>query len=319
MRGISRRIFLKILIALFCLNVLAWITVYDLNSRQVLEVNFFNVGQGDAIFIQTPQGHQILIDGGPGLTILEKLSKEMPFWDRSIDLIILTHPEHDHMAGLLQVLKDYKVENVLWTGVVRHTAEYNEWKRLIKEEKAKIYIAKSGQKIVFHGSNQCNLEKSEPCDYLSIFSPFESLEGQEIKKSNDTSIVAKLTFGENSFLFTGDAGKSVEYKLAHKNVPLKSDVLKVGHHGSKTSSGESFIKMVSPKIAVISVGGNNEVRGRNCDNKKRNKYGHPNCEVLAAFKKFGIKVLRTDILGDIKIFSDGKKIRTKTQYSVSDF
>ena len=122
----SKKIILVIFGILIGLNILAWLAVYDLSKSQFLEVNFFDVGQGDSIFIETPQRHQILIDGGPDETILEKLGREMPFWDRTIDLIILTHPEHDHLAGLIEVLKRYKVENILWTGVSRTTSEYKE-------------------------------------------------------------------------------------------------------------------------------------------------------------------------------------------------
>ena len=140
----------KILIILAVLlgsNVFAWLIVFDLSRPEVLEVSFFDVGQGDAAFIETPQGHQILIDGGPSSIILEKLAQEMPFWDRTIDLIILSHPEKDHLAGLIEVLKRYKVENILWTGVVRETAEFEEWQELIKEEGAKIFIAEFGLRI----------------------------------------------------------------------------------------------------------------------------------------------------------------------------
>ena len=111
-----------ILGVLFGLNVLAWVAVYDLSQSQLLEIVFFDVGQGDAIFIETPQGHQILIDGGPDSTVLERLGDEVPFWDRTIDLIILTHPEQDHVSGLIDVLKRYKVENILWTGVLKDTS-----------------------------------------------------------------------------------------------------------------------------------------------------------------------------------------------------
>ncbi|GAH68719.1 unnamed protein product, partial [marine sediment metagenome] len=229
-----------ILSFLFLLNILAWLAVYDLNKPQLLEVNFFDVGQGEAIFIETPSRHQILIDGGPSSVVLEKLAESLPFWDRTIDLIILTHPEHDHLAGLIEVLKRYKVENILWTGVVRDTAEYKEWVKLIKNEGAEIKIAQAGQKI--------NLSTYEVDRYMEVLYPFENLEGQEFKNSNNTSIVAKLIFGTppthhppasrvpTSFLFTGDAYKSVEKKLMDKKTDLASDVLKVGHHGSKTSN-----------------------------------------------------------------------------------
>lgn len=131
----SKKIFI-FLGALLILNVLAWSVVFDLSQQKFLEVDFFDVGQGDAIFIETPKGQQILIDGGPDSKILEKLGKEIPFWDRDIDLIILSHPEADHLLGLLEVLEKYKVENILWTGIKRNTSEYEEWQRLIKEEGA---------------------------------------------------------------------------------------------------------------------------------------------------------------------------------------
>ena len=287
----NRKFLFLILGFLVFSNLIAWIIVFDLGKVRFLEVIFFDVGQGDAIFIETPSYHQILIDGGPDSTILEKLSKEMPFWDRSIDLIILTHPERDHLTGLIEVLEKYKVENILWTGIVRDTAEYKEWKKLIEEEKAEIFIAKAGQKIF------CLTWQIKQCD-LEILQPFESLEGKEFKDSNNTSIISKLVFGKNSFLFTGDAYKDVEGKLINKEAEIDSDVLKVAHHGSKTSSSEEFIKAVSPEIAVISAG-------------RENKYGHPNQEVLELLEKYGIRVLRTDKDGDIKIFSDGKEIKIR--------
>jgi len=282
---------LGILIALICFNILAWIAVYDFSQLPFLKVIFFAVGQGDAGFIETPQRHQILIDGGPGSVILEKLGKSMPFYDRTIDLIILTHPEFDHLSGFNEVLKKYKVSNILWTGIVRDTAEYKEWKKLIEEEKAEIFIAKAGQKILW---------ESETNNYMEVLYPFENLEGKVFEDSNNTSIISKLVFGKNSFLFTGDAYKNVEGELINKKAEIDSDVLKVSHHGSKTSSSEEFIKSVSPQIAVISAG-------------IGNKYGHPHQEVLELLEKYDIKILRTDKDSDIKIISDGKN------YAISSF
>ncbi|MDO8601292.1 MAG: ComEC/Rec2 family competence protein [bacterium] len=275
-----------ILAVLFLANLFAFAAVYDLNQSKFLEVNFFDVGQGDSIFIETPYRDQILIDGGPDATILEKLRKEMPFWDRTIDLIILTHPEKDHLTGLLDVLKRYQVENILWTGVVRDTAEYKEWEKLIKEEGARIIIAKSGENFSF--SDKLS---------LLVLSPSEILEGKVFKDSNDTSIVAKLTFGDNSFLFTGDISKSVEKKLllGSTEQQLKAEVLKVAHHGSKTSTSKEFAETVSPEIAVIQAG-------------KDNSYGHPRQETLDTLAEYGIKILRTDLDGDIKIISNGSNI-----------
>jgi competence protein ComEC len=278
----NEKFVLFILGFLFLANFFAWIVVFDLKSHKFLEVNFFDVGQGDAIFIETPTRHQILIDGGPSPKIIEKLAREIPFWDRSIDLIILTHPEKDHITGLLEVLKRYKVENILWTGIVRGIPEYREWLNLIEKEKANVKIAKAGQKIF---CKNCQWE-------IEIFYPFESLEGEEFEDSNNTSIVSKLIFENSSFLFTGDIYKDVEESLTLTPFDLNSNVLKVAHHGSKTSSSQKFLEKVSPEIAVISVG--------------ENKYGHPNKEVLEILEKYGIKTLRTDLDGDIKIESDGR-------------
>jgi len=296
----ARNFVLSVLVVLASLNILAWIAVFDLAKPQFLEVNFFDIGQGDAIFIVSPKRQQILIDGGPDSKILEKLGKKMPFYDRSIDLVILTHPERDHLAGLIEVLKKYKVENILWTGIKRDSAEFKEWENLIKDEKAKIFIAKTGQKI------HCSTWNDGHC-YFEILFPFENLEGKEFENSNDTSIVAKLTFKEKNFLFTGDISKTAEKELIIRAnscsnscglVIADSDVLKIAHHGSKTSTSEEFVKNALPQTAVISVG-------------KDNSYGHPNQEVLETLAKYGIKVLRTDLDGDIKIISDGQKLKIK--------
>lgn len=272
--------------SLLIFNILAWSVVYDLNKTQFLEVNFFDIGQGDAIFIETPKRQQILIDGGPGSAILEKLAKEIPFWDRTIDLVILTHPEKDHLIGLLEVLKRYKVENILWTGIQRDTAEFREWQKEIAKEQAQIKIAQAGQKIIASGT------------VFKIIYPSENLADKEYKNSNNTSIVGRLVFNENSFLFTGDIEQSAEKELLDSAEDLDSDVLKVSHHGSKTSSSKDFIGKVSPLVAVISLA-------------KDNSYGHPYQSVLDILNSYGIRILRTDQNGDIKIISDGKNLTIK--------
>lgn len=277
---------LVVLIILFCFNILAWLTVFDLNRQGSLEVNFFDVGQGDAIFIEMPGNQQILIDGGPGSAVLEKLGEKMPFWDRTIDLLILTHPHDDHLSGFIKVLENYEVENVLWTGVLMETSIFEKWQEAIKE--TKVYIAQSGQKVI------------AGIVVLEILYPFENLENQKIKEVDNTSIVVRLVFGDNSFLFAGDAFQSVEKQLVGKGIFIESDILKVGHHGSKTSSSREFIEEVSPEVAVISVG-------------KDNKYGHPNQETLDTLTKYGIRIFRTDEQGDIKIISNSKN------YAISNF
>jgi competence protein ComEC len=271
----NKKIVWIILGVLIGADVLVLIIVWELSEARDLEVVFFDVGQGDSIFIESPDGFQILIDGGPDLSVLEKLGQEMPFYDRTIDLIILTHPDHDHIFGLLEVLKRYQVKNILWTGVVKDTDEYKEWNKLIQEERANILIAEAGQKI--------NLAQDV---YFLILYPSESLEGLEAEDSNDTSIVARLIFNDNSFLFAGDISQKIELKLIDQNQELDSDILKVAHHGSKASTSPEFLQAVSPETAVISVG--------------ENKWGHPAEEVLQRLEQFGIKILTTQDSGDVR-------------------
>ncbi len=274
--------------ALLLANVLVWQTIWNLHQAPLLSVEFFNVGQGDAIFIEKSGIKQVLIDGGPDSQIIKKLAQEIPFYDRTLDLIILTHPEKDHLNGLLEALKKYKIKNILWTGVIRDTPEWKEWSNLIEKEGANIKIAKAGERII--------LQDKEPKIYLDILNPKEKIEGTVTTDSNDTSIVSRLVVGNRSFLFTGDITNKTEKRLIIEE-NIAADVLKVAHHGSKYSSSEDFFKMISPIAAVISVG--------------KNSYGHPTTEILQRLKNFSIEVLRTDVNGDIKFICDGKNIILK--------
>jgi len=274
-----------ILFILLILNVLVLPFVIFLSSSAYLEVSFFDVGQGDSIFIEAPGNYQVLIDGGPSYSkVLDGLSREMPFDDKEIDLVILSHPESDHMTGLLSVLENYKVDNIIWTGIEKEGEKFESWKRMINEEKANVYYAKAGDRIIMGEA------------ILEIINPQESLKGKEFKESNDTAVVSKLQFKDSSFLFAGDISTKIEKELNDIDV----DVLKVAHHGSKYSTSEDFLKKSSPLVSVIQVG--------------KNSYGHPTNEVLTRLSNFDIKVLRNDIDGDIKIVSDGlvyKKIINK--------
>lgn len=282
----KNRTSLVFITVLLFFNVFVWQIVYDLSGKQYLKVVFFDVGQGDAIFIETPADKQILIDGGSDSTVLEKLGKEMSFYDKTLDLVILTHPEKDHMAGLLEVLKRYRIKNILWTGVVRDTAEWQEWINLIQEEGAEIKIAKAGDRIV--------LQRENPVIVIDVLNPEENLEGKELEDSNNTSIVLSLTVGYKSFLFTGDIDSSIEKKLDQEQIDI--DILKISHHGSKYSTSEDFLGKTSPEAAVIMVGENN--------------YGHPAPEVLQRLENFGITTFNTKEDGDIKFISDGSNLKT---------
>jgi competence protein ComEC len=284
----NKKIILLIAVFLFFLNFFCWKDVFVLSSGNNLKVDFLNVGQGDSAFIQTPEDHQILIDGGPDSSALKKLPLLMPFWDKSIDLVILTHPESDHMQGLIDILQRYKADYILWTGVKKTAAEYDAWMKILAKQKkmgSKIIIAKSGQEI-----------KAGNVLIDTIF-PLQSIEGKDMKNtSNDTCVVSKIIFGKNTFLFTGDISSVAEKEIVDSKENILSDVLKVAHHGSKYSTSNLFLENVKPKIAVISVGA-------------KNTYGHPTPEVLQRLENFGIKILRTDTSGDIKMASDGNNIK----------
>ncbi|MFA5746921.1 MAG: ComEC/Rec2 family competence protein [Candidatus Paceibacterota bacterium] len=271
---------------LIAANFAAWQAVFYYHfSFEKMEVVFFDVGQGDAIFIRTPQGHQILIDGGPDSAVLEKLAQNMPFWDRDIDAIISTHLDKDHLFGLLEVLKNYKVENIVWPGIAKETAGASEWQKLKKEE-----ISGQGAKEEILGAGGTIVAGKVR---LSVLYPAEgSASGAA---DNDDSLVARLDYGENSFLFCADISAKGEKELVGSSQDISAQVLKVSHHGSKSSTSEIFLEKVSPETAVIQVG--------------RNSFGHPAEETLTRLEKFGINTLRTDIDGDVKFVADGRNLR----------
>jgi len=260
--------------SLILINILLYIFSF---SSPDLRVIFFDVGQGDSIFIETPNKHQILIDGGPSSSnIANKLSSFMPFWDKTIDLIVLTHLESDHVSGLFEILDNYIVENILWSGEYSESEKSKIWKEMIEKENANIYISNSLDQIILNDV------------YLKII----KVNG-EITNTNDSSVITKLSYRDNSFLFTGDISSKVEKEIISQDI--QSDIIKIPHHGSKYSSSEEFIKKVSPLLAVIQVG--------------KNSYGHPTDEVLTRLSNFGIKVLRNDLDGDIQIVSNGIKYK----------
>ncbi|MES2087735.1 MAG: ComEC/Rec2 family competence protein [Patescibacteria group bacterium] len=244
-----------------------------------------DIGQGDAIFIEAPNGNQMLIDGGPPKTVLSALRKVMPFYDRSIDMLMVTNPDADHMAGFIDVLKSFKVGEVIEPGTNSPSATYAELERTIKEKKVPQVVARRGE-IIW-------LDKKAGVGFYVLF-PDRDILGLA---TNDGSIVGRLVYGNTSVMFTGDSPSNIEhYLVALDGEKLKSDVLKVGHHGSRTSTSEEFVGVVDPTMAIISDG-------------KDNKYGHPHQETLDTLEKFGVKVFRTDQVGTIILKSDGETIR----------
>ncbi|HBT81669.1 hypothetical protein A2757_01590 [Candidatus Giovannonibacteria bacterium RIFCSPHIGHO2_01_FULL_48_47] len=264
------------ILGLVAITALLWRQVFYLEKRE-LKFYVLDVGQGDAIFIETPTKNQILIDGGPERSVLEELGEVMPFYDRTIDLVLLTHPNLDHAAGLVNVLKSYEVKYFVDTDDSYYLAEYEELKKIVEEKNISRVIARRGTKIVLDRGAE-----------LVILHPDKLAKGEP----NQNSIITQLSFGDIDFLLTGDAEKGEELKLIENGDDLQSEVLKVGHHGSKTSSNPLFLEKVKPRYALISVG-------------RQNRYGHPASEVLNSLALAGAKIFRTDADSRIKIESNG--------------
>jgi competence protein ComEC len=255
----------------------------------MLKVIFLDVGQGDSIFIESPSGAQVLIDGGKGSGILGSLGKEMGIFDRDIDMVLATHPDLDHIGGLIDVLERYDVSTIVMTENAGETSLAQNFQEKAREEGARIVYARRGQMydLGFGPSGSTT---------LTILFPDRDPTHWE---SNTASIVARLVYGDIEYLFTGDSPKEIEtYLISLGSTTLKSDVLKVGHHGSQTSTSEFYILAVDPKYAVISAG-------------RDNSYGHPHREVTELFKKYGIVQINTATEGTVVSVSDGKKIRFK--------
>lgn len=274
------------ILGLLCAGtIFVWYAVAAEERAGKLTVVFLDIGQGDAIFIESPTGNQVMIDGGPPGSVLRPLGKVMPFYDRTIDMLIVTNPDKDHFAGFLDVLRAYKVGAVMEPGTTGASAEYGAFEALVEAESVQKLLARRGQKIQLGGGAT-----------LDILFPDRDVAGMN---TNDGSIVARLSYGNTSVLFTGDAPQNIEhYLVALDGKKLKSDVLKVGHHGSRTSTSAEFVGVVAPSTAVISDG-------------KNNTYGHPHQETLDTLAQFGTSVRRTDLLGTIVLVSDGETVKLR--------
>lgn len=281
MLNAKKNIKLYLLFGLLILNIFIWSVIFGEES-EILRVAFLDVGQGDAVFIQAPNGNQVLIDSGVNKKVLRELGKVMPFYDRSIDMLIATHPDKDHIGGFPDILKRYKVDFLLHSGRESESAIYGEVVQLTGLAGVRTVEARRGMVVVLDDDVHLNIL-------------FPDREVPELE-SNTASVIAQLVYGETEFMLTGDSPKAIEnYLVMLDGESLESDVLKVGHHGSKTSSANAFIGFVQPKYSVISAG-------------KDNKYGHPHEEVLETLGQFGSAILSTQDKGLIVFESDGENV-----------
>lgn len=244
-------------------------------KSQELKVVFLDVGQGDAILIEQG-GNQILIDGGPsGQALMEKLGKYIPFWDREIEMVIATHPDQDHIEGLVSAMQNYKVDSIMETAAQSDSQVYKKLEETISQKNIQKIKGQAGMKI--------KLADTE----LDVLGPLGEIPQGVPKETNPYSIVTKLAFGKNSFLFTGDMTSDIEAQLIQNKIDLAAHVLKIGHHGSKYSTSSEFLDAVHPQDAILSVG-------------KNNRFGHPAPETLERLKNHKLNILRTDEAGDIE-------------------
>lgn len=247
--------------------------------QENLRVSFLDVGQGDAILIRTPAQQRILVDAGPVGNILTPLSKELGFFEKKINLAIITHPDADHIAGFAEVLRRYEVENILLTGIVGESAWYQDLLQQIAQQKIHTIIADAKTDFDFGGGVM-----------VDTLYPLESLAGEKVADTNSTSITTRITFGKTSLLLSGDLDVTGEKELVGSGVNLTADILKLGHHGSHTSNSEEWLSAVNPSIVVVSAG-------------KDNQFGHPHADVIARLKDK--KILSTMDAGNVDLFSDG--------------
>ncbi len=249
----------------------------------LLHVAFLDVGQGDAILVETPSGRQVLVDGGRYPTaVLDELGRQIPFWDRTLDIVVATHPDEDHIAGLVPVLERYQVDLLLTnSATAEQDPTYQELLETAAARGTQLHVVERGE--VYH---------LDPNLALAILHPAAEFQGEG---SNARSIVTRLTYGDLSVLLTGDAEQDAEHALMSDGEVLSSTVLKAGHHGSNGSSGEEFLREVRPQVAIISAG-------------KDNSYGHPHPDVLARLESVGAAILRTDVSGTLEMTSDGQQM-----------
>ncbi|MEA2006549.1 MAG: ComEC/Rec2 family competence protein [Patescibacteria group bacterium] len=275
MNDAFKKLLLIYVVVLFFILVSSFFATKN-NSKAPIEINFLNIGQGDATLVQYLGRYQVLVDGGPnGRNLLSEIGKIVPAADKQIEIVVLTHPDKDHLAGLIDLLDSYDVGLFLENGQKAETNIYKELDLKVDEKKIP-------RQTIFEGS-RFNIGKNLN---FTAFNP-DSFVGED-KNRNEQSVVMRMDFGENSFMFMGDAVTETELDMISDEENVDVDWLKVGHHGSKTSTSEIFLQSVTPRYAIISAG-------------KANRFGHPHEEVLDRLSNVGAEILRTDEGGTITV------------------
>ena len=265
-------------------SIIVLLLVFNWSQSQpdgLLHVAFLDVGQGDAIFIQTPTGRQILVDGGFYPSILnDQLGRQMPFWDRDLDILVATHPDADHVAGLVDVFDRYTIDQLITDGgELGISSTYDALLLAAEASETVVHPAQAGEIIEI--GDGVRLEVVHPSAYF------------DTEDRNDNSVSFRLLYGDFSLLLTGDAEEPAEQAMLAQGYPLNALVFKAGHHGSRTSSSMPFLEAIQPQIIIVSAGVDN-------------RFGHPHPEMLERAQAIGATVLRTDELGTIEVMTDGE-------------
>ena len=272
-----KKIFKFFLLGIIMIAVLSVIVFKEADFNEA-KIYFFDIGQGDSFLLKFPDGANILVDGGPDNSLLPKLGEALPFYDKTIDLMILTHPHADHVLGLVEVLRRYKVKAILANGIIYNTPDYTAWLTEIQNHHIPFYIAQAGQHYIF---GQADFEVLFPIQSLFLTKP---------EDINGTSVAVQLKYKNTQTLLMGDLESEGEADLVRLfGSKLQSELLTVGHHGSDTASAQEFLDLVRPVNALIQVG-------------QGNTLGLPSFRVIARLNRLKTRIFRTDLLGDI-VFS----------------
>lgn len=277
-----------ILFIALAICVFIWYSVLHDERSGVLTFEVLDIGQGDALYIESPTGVQVVVDGGPNKNLMRVLGSVVPWYDRQIDLLVVTNPDTDHYEGFIPLLDKYKVDAVLEPGTTNKYPAYKFLEDKLLEKQIPKFLARTGQKIDLGGGA-----------YLEVLFPDRDVSGLS---SNDGSIVMKLVYGDTSVMLQGDSTAKIEEYLrsAVSSTTLRADILKAGHHGSRTSSMIGYVKEVSPKWTVISSGKNND-------------YGHPHKETIETMDELKIPTYDTCNNGNLVFISDGKTFTFKNK------
>lgn len=278
--------------------VTIWAAVAALPDKN-LHVVFCDVGQGDAVLVKMGTS-QVLVDGGPDNKVLECLARNMPFYDRRIEVVILTHPQADHMNGLVDVLERYTVLRFISGPEGNGTASFRELMGLVSSSQSQVSNLYAGEEVKIDDIRFRAIWPTREYVERHVDGISKSLNGSVLGAKTDGTdlnsfgIVVRLAYGEFDVLLTGDADVEVQDDQMRQGLVAEVEVLKVPHHGSKNGMDETWLSVVSPEAAVISVG-------------KNNRYGHPRSEALKMLEDAGARIMRTDVEGEIEVVSDGKR------------